>query len=98
MKSSLLEKLVEHGLDDPIWRDKIDEYMSFWVLRRQLSDDVAARGLYVTDERGRISENRSVSLDIQASRQMLAIMQAIGIKGAGEDARSNREYDFDDEL
>lgn len=79
-------------------RDKVDEYMSFWMRRRQLRDDVAARGLYVTDDRGRISENRSVSLEIQASRQMLAILQAIGIRGPVDATRASGVYDFDDEL
>lgn len=79
MKTALLKKLAERGLDDPLWRDKVDEYMAFWVMRNQLRDDVAARGMVVTDERGRVSENRSVSLSIQVSRQMLAILQLAGL-------------------
>lgn len=64
---------------DAITDSRIDEYMDFWVLRHQLQDDITARGLYVQDERKRTMENRSVSLSIQASRQMSAIAAALGL-------------------
>lgn len=97
---ALLKKLTERGLDDPLWRDKVDEYMAFWVMRKQLRDDVAARGMVVTDERGRVSENRSVSLSIQVSRQMLAILQLAGLdlsppSGYGDDPPDGGAFDDD---
>ncbi len=64
---------------DAVTAARIDEYMDFWVIRHQLQDDITARGLYVQDERGRTMENRSVSLSIQASRQMSAIAAALGL-------------------
>lgn len=64
---------------DAVTAARIDEYMDFWVLRHQLQDDITARGLYVQDERKRTMENRSVSLSIQASRQMSAIAAALGL-------------------
>lgn len=64
---------------DAITDARIEEYMDFWVLRHQLQDDITARGLYVEDDRGRTMENRSVSLSIQASRQMSAIAAALGL-------------------
>lgn len=64
---------------DAITAARIDEYLDFWVLRHQLQDDITARGLYVEDDRGRTMENRSVSLSIQASRQMAAIAAALGL-------------------
>lgn len=98
MKNALLEKLAEQGLDEPIWRDKVDEYMMFWVMRKQLRDDVASRGMVVTDERGRVSENRSVSLSIQVSRQMLSILQLVGLKPSVEVYPDDGEAEYDDEL
>ncbi len=80
VKKALLEQLTFLGLDSPMFTDKVEEYMAFWVRRRQLKDDVEKRGLLVTDDRGRVSENRSVSLEIQVSRQMLAILQSIGLR------------------
>ncbi len=64
---------------DAVTAARIDEYMDFWVIRHQLQDDVTTRGLYVQDDRGRTMENRSVSLSIQASRQMAAIATALGL-------------------
>ena len=50
----------------------------------------------VTDDRGRLMENRSVSLEIQVSRQMLAIFTTLGFK---EDAlAAAARGDDDDEL
>lgn len=64
----------------PTYTDKVSEYLDFWVRRCELRDDVDARGLTVTDDRGRVTENRSVSLEIQVSRQMLSIFAALGFK------------------
>lgn len=80
LRRSLLELLSCRGLTDAAYTDKVDEYMDFWVRRCELRDDVAARGLTVEDDRGRVSENRSISLEVQVSRQMLAIFTALGLK------------------
>ena len=54
--------------------------MDFWVLRQELKEDIARRGLTVVDDRGRQTENRSVSLSVQVSRQMMALFTALGFK------------------
>ena len=65
--------------------------MDFWVRRQDLQADVLQRGLTVVSDRGGVNENRSVSLEIQVSRQMLAIFTALGFKdeaakgGAGQE-------------
>lgn len=80
LKKSMLNILAQRGLKETAYTDKVEEYMDFWVRRCELRDDVASRGLTVEDDRGRVSENRSVSLEIQTSRQMLAIFTALGFK------------------
>lgn len=96
LRQSMLQNLVERDLDGDVYRDKVQEYMDFWVRRQELRDDIARRGLTVTDDRGRLMENRSVSLEIQVSRQMLAIFTTLGFK---EDALSAAARgDDDDEL
>lgn len=80
LRNAMLESLKNRGLDSAAYTDKVDEYMDFWARRRELRDDVAERGLTVVDDRGRIMENRSVSLEVQVSRQMLAIFNALGFK------------------
>lgn len=80
LKRSLTASLEARGLTQAHYRDKVQEYLAFWVRRRQLQADIEENGLREEDERGRIHENRSVSLEIQVSRQMLAIFQALGFK------------------
>lgn len=98
LRKSLLDCLAAQGLDDPVWKDKIEEYMAFWILRKQLQADVASRGLVVVDERGRSSENRSVSLAIQVSRQMLSILQLLGLNPDVTLYSPASEPEDDDEL
>lgn len=96
LKQSMLASLISRGLDEDVYRDKVQEYLDFWVRRQELRDDIATRGLTVTDDRGRLMENRSVSLEIQVSRQMLAIFTTLGFK---EDALgAGGRCDDDDEL
>ena len=80
LRAALLASLEKRNLLNTTYRDKVNEYMDFWVRRQQLRADVEGRGLLVTDERGRVSENRSISLEIQVSRQMLALFTAMGLK------------------
>ena len=95
LRQAMLENLAAWGLDAEMYRDKVQEYMDFWARRQELRDDIARRGLTVTDDRGRLMENRSVSLEIQVSRQMLAIFSTLGFK---EDALASGQRDDDDEL
>lgn len=95
LRKSLLDNLAMRGIESPVYTDKVDEYMDFWVRRRQLLDDIQERGVTVMDDRGRVSENRSISLEIQASKQMLAIFTALGLKP--EEMAAGRGAD-DDEL
>ena len=80
LRQAMLDSLELRGLNDKVYTDKVEEYMDFWARRCELRDDVAERGLSVADDRGRVTENRSVSLEIQVSRQMLAIFTALGFK------------------
>ena len=95
LRQSMLQNLIDRDLDGDVYRDKVQEYMDFWVRRQELRDDIARRGLTITDDRGRLTENRSVSLEIQVSRQMLAIFSTLGFK---EDALAAGRGDDDDEL
>ena len=96
LKSSMLDSLEARGLMEKAYTDKVEEYMDFWCRRQELREDVAERGLTVVDDRGRITENRSVSLEVQVSRQMLAVWTALGFKDAA--AKSDTPGGGDDEL
>lgn len=87
MRRGLLDNLESRGLIEPMYRGLVDEYMTLWVQQQQLRADVEEHGVTVKDEkRGMNVENRSVSLGVMVSRQMLQIYTALGFKeisGAG---------------
>lgn len=81
LRQSMLDDLAARGLVDRAFTDKVEEYMDFWVQRQKLVADIAARGVTVLDAKREMPvENRSVSLSVQVSRQMLAIFTALGLK------------------
>lgn len=94
LKDSLRESLERRGLTERVYADKLEEYMDFWCRRQELKEDIAIRGLTVMDDRGRMSENRSISLEIQVSRQMLTIFTALGFKA--DEKNLNLGGDCDD--
>ena len=81
LKKSLEDNLSARGLVEDVFVDKLNEYMALWEKFQELNGDIEARGVSVMDERrGMLVENRSVSLAVQVSRQMLAIYDALGFK------------------
>lgn len=85
VKEALTSALEVQGKADAIRLDKVQEYMDFWVQRQQLRQDVADRGLVLTDERGRVTENRSVALGVQVARQMMDILRMLDVARVAED-------------
>lgn len=97
LRKSLLDSLEARGLVEDVYRDKVDEYMDLWRQRMELREDIHQRGVVVMDvKRGMMVENRSVSLELQVSKQMLAIFTALGFKPA--EGRASRGGFDDDEL
>ena len=96
LKKTMLDNLQARGLVDPVYVDKVTEYIDLWMRRQALKEDIEERGVTVLDEkRGVMTENRSVSLEVQVSRQMLAIYGALGFKASSE---KDAGADLDDDL
>lgn len=96
LRRSLLDDLEARGLVEPVYIDKAAEYMDFWVMSKELGQDIEERGYTVMDEkRGMLVENRSVSLRVQVSRQMQQIFAALGFKDLAANAKGSED---DDEL
>lgn len=94
IKNAMLEDLKARGLTSPVYLDMVDEYLNLWERRRELAEDVKERGVSVIEGvRGGRTENRSISLGLQVSKQMLSIYTALGfcdrakaaMPGGGED-------------
>ena len=80
LRDSMIENLEARGHVEPIYLDMVEEYLELWDRRRTLSEDVKKRGVIVPDRRGGETENRSISLGTQISKQMLSIYAALGFK------------------
>ena len=81
LEESLIGNLEARGMVEDLYRDKVEEYMGLWDRLQDLRDDIRRRGVSIMDaRRGMPVENRSVSLEVQVSRQMLAIYTALGFK------------------
>lgn len=81
LRKALEDNLEARGLEAEQYADKVAEYMELWIMRAQLRDDVKDRGTVVPDHKnGGMKENRSVTLMLQTSRQMLAIFAALGFR------------------
>lgn len=86
------------GTHDPLIDAQVEEYMAFWVQRKLLAADVEERGVLVMDDRGRISENRNVSLGIQVSKQMQTLLQQMGIYAKRAKAAEGGGSEEDEDL
>lgn len=95
LRGALIENLEARGMLEYVYRDKAQEYMDLWVRRQELREDIAERGVVVIDEKRGPVENRSVTLELQTSKLMLAIYNALGF---AEKAGSGRSMAAEDEL
>lgn len=96
LREDLIANLEARGLVEAVYRDKVTEYLDLWVRRKQLQADIEARGITIYDPVKRVyTENRSVTLELQTSRQMLAIYNALGFR---EQPGSGRAAEPDDAL
>lgn len=87
LKQALLDNLTARGLTAPVYADMVAEYMDLWRHRQMARADIEQRGVSVMDERrGMKVENKSVALEVQLSRQMMAIFTALGFRRAALDA------------
>lgn len=81
LHADLLTSLKIRDMVEQVYTDKVEEYMGLWCQLKDLDEDIAERGVTVYDDkRGMYVENRSLSLKIQVSRQMLNIFNSLGFK------------------
>ena len=79
LKTDLLNDLAARGLTGTVFVDKVNEYMDLWERRKQLAEQIGVHGVTIESARGTV-ENRMVSLEMQCSKQMLAIFKALGFQ------------------
>lgn len=96
LRQTMLDDLTARGMVEPVYIDKVDEYI---VLKRHLKaaqDDIAERGVvYVNEMSGRVEENPAGRAERDYSRCMLNIFKALGLHKNATSAPAPVE---DDEL
>lgn len=83
IKESLMKQLQAKGADVPLYQSKIEEYMWLYQQFKQMQTDIRKRGrIYKTmSAAGKEyeKENPSVKDALLYSRQMVAILGALGL-------------------
>lgn len=84
LREDMINDLEMRGLVARQYMDKVDEYMRLWCWMMMYDDDVKSRGVTVEyqngeSQRGQTS-NKSVTLALRVSSQMLSIWTALGFK------------------
>lgn len=93
IRADLLDQLERNGTVGKYYADLVDDYMSFWVDKQMLIEDIQRRGVVVSYNNGGgqsgKKRNDSVTDKIKVNAQMLSILNALGLKpsqgGGGED-------------
>lgn len=89
IKQDLLDQLERSGTVGKYYTDLVEDYMSFWVDKCLLTDDIQSRGVVVTYNNGGgqsgKKRNDSIADKIKVNVQMLNILNALGIKPAQAD-------------
>ena len=78
IRDNLLSQLKAKGADLTLYEDLVDDYMRLWDLKELLVKDIEANGL--TKMYGQqVKENPSPKQLPTVNRQMLALLQQLGI-------------------
>lgn len=87
IKKDLVDQLEMNGNLTEFYSDLIEDYMSFWVTKCLLTDDIRERGTVVEYDNGGgqkgKKKNDSVEQMIKINAQMLKLLSEMGIKPTG---------------
>lgn len=99
IQESLIEQLIKSGNDSKFFIDLVKDYMSLWVIKNKLIDDIEERGVVCKYQNGKdqwgYKRNDSVGELNKTSSQMLKILTQLKI--TVKEIEST-EDDEDDEL
>lgn len=73
MEDYLVNQLIDKGLDTPVFRGLIRDYLVFYDAMESLKKDIQTRGATLQTATG-VRKNESVTIAIQTSKQMLDIL------------------------
>ncbi len=93
IRQSLIDQLKANGSDNAFFRDMVEDYMQFWVIKYMTTIDIRTRGPIIVYNNGGgqsgTKENPSVAYQIKINNQMLKILNQLNLTidnaGAGGD-------------
>lgn len=84
IKQSLLEQLKKNGNNEDFFIDLVNDYMSLWVIKCQLIDDISERGVTCKYQNGKeqwgFKKNDSINELNKTNTQMLKILTQLKIQ------------------
>lgn len=93
IRQDLLDQLERNGTVGKYYTDLVEDYMSFWVDKCLLTEDIQSRGVVVTYNNGGgqsgKKRNDSIADKIKVNVQMLNILNALGIKPTQSDGEDD---------
>ncbi len=86
IKKDLLKQLNDNGVRGNHYVDLIEDYMSLWDIKNQLIDNIKEKGVSIRYQNGEnqfgYKKNDSISELNRTNRQMLTILNDLGLKAA----------------
>lgn len=84
IKKNLTEQLKNKNADTPCFLSLVDDYMSMWVAKELLNQDIQERGVIVCYDNGGgqkgNKKNDSITDFVKTNAQMLKLLSELGIK------------------
>jgi len=86
IKKDLLKQLNNNGVRGSHYVDLIEDYMSMWDIKNQLIKNIIEKGVSIRYQNGEnqygFKKNDSISELNRTNRQMLTILNDLGLKAA----------------
>lgn len=84
IKKDLLDQLERNGTVGEYYIDLVSDYLSLWDTKNSLIEDIDTRGVITTYNNGGgqsgVKKNDSVEQLVRVNKQMLSLLDNIGIK------------------
>lgn len=86
IKKDLLNQLKDNGITGNHYVDLIEDYMAMWDIKNKLIENIKEKGVSIRYQNGKnqfgYKKNDSISELNRTSRQMLTILNDLGLKAA----------------
>lgn len=90
IRKDLLDQLDRNGIYGKQFKDLIEDYMSLWIVKNLLIDDISTRGVSIKWNNGGgqngYKKNDSVGELNKTNGQMLKLLNELGIKATVADS------------